>query len=722
LPDFVNVRNVLTNYAGVGTGSSGITAPLVSKGYFVAYDFINSGLTAPERTAILTRLGGSNVLGKFGTPSNNNNQTFINYGARGLYALLAGNTANLNSALNSLRSGYTNNTTDDGFMTDGDRYLNYTMGPMAPFLNAYRNGSGDATGTAQFVNVAEQHAQYALGIRMPNGLSPSFHNSDTVPIVIQELSRSISDSQLRAAVLWYAEELGAFSWSGWTNALNNQNGWTDLFWTVATDVAPAAPTWSPTYFSGGQAKISVFRNDWGTDSNYLAITAGIDNSSSFAQHDTGAITLVAEGTQVLVEPGYSRYNGFLGIGADSAMPNTPAGGSPNLVTSNAIEHNVLLARNTGSSSWGIGNGNAQAITTTNTTVTNRLDSMENGSFKGVADFSTLRTTYGGSGAGSSVQVRRSTAMINESSTDRGYFSMADSFRRTNSTNKDVALNLIGKSTAANTSIMANAVDYKKIRWTVDSYLGTYSATNNPGLPASLILGFPYNQTIDGQVIAHIVSSGSMNAVAQDTSWMIENWGVFIQTQRMRVSLTNIDRGAFLTLFETGAANASSRWTVTPLSGTDYAAARIVSLDGWTDWHLSQTSSTNVHATSVGASLSIDSGALVSNAQYAYLRKVSSTLDSAMVSRGTTLSSAGTLIFSANNPVTTSLLFSNLAGGEISGTISMDDYTNNTVLTFNLPAPITSVTYNGAPLATFTASTVTIPSAAGVESASFVINF
>jgi len=75
------------------------------------------------------------------------------------------------------------------------------------------------------------------------------------------------------------------------------------------------------------------------------------------------------------------------------------------------------------------------------------------------------------------------------------------------------------------------------------------------------------------VIAHIVSTDPMDAVAHDTSWSIDNWELFIQTQRMRIGVSNTDMGAILTFFETGAANDASQWSVNPMSGSDYAAAR-----------------------------------------------------------------------------------------------------------------------------------------------------
>lgn len=716
--DFQQVKDVLTHYAHV-TGGNSLSRPLVAMNYFTAFDLINAGLTAAERTAIQTRLD-AEVLSHLGSVSRVSNHFFINHGARGFYAMLSGNQANLEAAVAKLREGYDAVTTNDGFFTDGDRYLNYTLGSMPAFWNAYKNHAGDAVGTAQYQQAAEQHARYALGIRMPNGLSPTFHNSDNMPIFVTGFSRLITDPALKAATVWYAEQLGDFQWNGYTNALNQDGSRTDLVWATDYSAGSRAPDWSPTYFSGGQAKISTFRNDWGPDSNYLATIAGIDGNSfpvSFGHHDTGAITLAANGAQIIVEPGYARFNGIIfGIGADPPMPNTPPNNNPggNLNTKLAIEHNVLLARHTGTTDWGIGNGATQSLDTNEITITNRLDSGERGNFKGVFDFSTLRSSYTGSGAGSGVQTRRSTGMINESVGDRGYFVMADSFRSSDGVNKDFAVNLIGKSRPENTEILVDTPSYKKVRWAVTDYFGV---TSN----GAQLSGPPYNRPTNGQVIAHLVSTDPFDAVAHDTSWTIDNWGIFIQTQRMRVGVTNTDMGAILTFFETGAANDASEWTVSPLSGSGYAAARIDSLDGWSDWHISQTSPNDVHSATAGNLLSIDSGAFGSDAQYAYLRRVHGKVDSAMLSRGTTLSAHGDQILSADQPVTTSLLLSELGSGEIHGTLSMDGYSHNTSLTlWGLRGEIHRLIYNGAALNSFDGKTITLPYIAGTTSVPFIV--
>src|SRR5207247_1550813 len=149
--------------------------------------------------------------------------------------------ADLDSAMGNLRTGFDAVTPNDGFFTDGDRYLNYTLGSMPAYLNAYKNSSGDAAGSQQYVHVAEQQARYALGIRLPNGTSPSFHNSDNMPIAVQELSRMINDPALKSATVWYAEQLNGFGWGNWTNALNNDGTYTDLLWSVDHSAGAAPP-------------------------------------------------------------------------------------------------------------------------------------------------------------------------------------------------------------------------------------------------------------------------------------------------------------------------------------------------------------------------------------------------------------------------------------------------------------------------------------------------
>ena len=694
--DLSSVASVLSNYARITSGST-ITEPEIGQNYFQAFDFINAGLDATQRAAVTSRLSGSNVLGQLGNPLQVNNQQLKQASSRAFAALLFNNDSEIDTQLGRIRDSLGYNSTDDGGYTDGLRYLNYSIAQFAPFVVAYRNHTGVDLGT-----YIEPFVRMGLGVRMPNGLTPSAHNSDNTALAIHQFAQVIGDSSLKAATAWNVTQLGTHDWTTWTNVVNNDWTYTDFFALGDFSVAPAAPNWSPTYFSGGQAQAATFRSDWGTSSHYLNLSAGIDGAgiAGFTQHDTGSLTLCANGTQVLVEPGYNR----------SGLAHSPGG----FDSSRATEHNVLLARDAGNSTWGIGNGTSQTNTGTTVSTTNRLDSAEHGSFKGAADFVSLRATYGGSSAGNDVQARRSAAFVNED-----YFVVADSVRRTDSTNKDFAVNLIGKSKAADTQIVTNSAAYMQLRWAVNDYDGD---GYNGGVTVS---GYPYNQTQNGQVIAHVVGStnGSLS-VAQDTTWMHETYDHYQQTQRLRVAMSNVPQAAFLTIFELGTYNAASQLAVSSFSGELHASARAVNAAaGWTDWIISQTSSSNVHATGAGAQVSIDGGALDSDAQFAYLRRVGGAPDSVMLSRGTNLSSDGQQILSWDNPATVSLLLATLADGQISGTLSMDDFTNNSVLTLcGLPGEIISVSYDGSALASFTDDAVTFPSVGGAVSAPFVVTF
>lgn len=703
--DLASVVDVLSNYARA-TGGTTITRPEVVQNYYQAFDFINAGLTAEQRTAITSRLSGSNVKGSITAPLQINNQRLKYASTRAFGALLFNDKTDLDAQLVRINQSLGANTTDDGGYTDGLRYLNYGIAQFAPFAVAYAHHAG-----VSLAPQAEQFVRMGLGMRLPNGTTPSAHNNDNAPVAISHLTRLIADADLKAAALWNTTALGGHDWTTWTNVVNNDWTYTDFFALTDFSVAPAAPTWSPTFFSGGQAQAATFRNGWGTTSHMINISAGIDGASGagFVHHDTGGLTVAANGTQVLVEPGYNR----------TGLSTTPSG----FDSSPATAHNVFLARDTGNATWGIGDGNAQTNAGTSVTTTNRLDAAERGDSKGVADFVTLRATYGGSSAGNDVQARRSVAMLNESGTAGGYFVVADAARRTDSTNKDFAVNLVGKSTAADTEIVSASATLVQLRWAVDGYAGDGF---NGG---QTMTGVPYTQPQSGQVVAHIVASqGATLAVAQDTTWMMENYNVYLQTQRLRVSATNLADVAFLTILEPGAFGAAIRLGVTPLSGTGFAAARVTDdAAGWTDWMISQTSATDVHATTAGALVSIDAGALVSDAHYAYLRRRGAILDSAVLSRGTSLAAGGAALLQWSHPVTASVLLGTAADPVLRGTLSADDLVADTMLTLvmdNLLAGhrIGSATLDGQPLSFTNGSGTSTVTLAGATGGRFVIAF
>jgi len=707
--DLASVVDVLSNYARV-TGGSTLTRPELVQNYYQAFDFINAGLATAERQAITSRLSGSDVKGTitglFNEPTQINNQRLKHASTRAFGALLFDDKSDLDTQLSRINSSLGANSTDDGGYTDGLRYLNYGIAQFAPFAVAYANHTGVSLGPQ-----VEQFARMALGVRLPNGTTPSAHNNDNAPVAISQFSRLITDPQLKAASVWNTTAIDGHDWTSWTNVVNNDWTYTDFFALTDFSVAPAAPNWSPTSMSGGQAQVATFRNDWGTTSHMINLSAGIDGASGagFVHHDTGGLTVAANGTQVLVEPGYNR----------TGLSTTPSGFNSSLATA----HNVLLARDHGTSTWGIGDGSTQTNVGTTVTTTNRLDSAERGDHKGVADFVTLRASYGGSAAGNDVQARRSVAMHNESEADGGYFVVADSARRTDATAKDFAVNLIGKSTAANTEILTASATLVQLRWAVNSYAGDGF---NGG---QIINGVPYNQVQNGQVVAHVVASADAAlSVAQDTTWMKENYDRYLQTQRLRVAATNLERVAFLTILEPGEFGAPVQFDVTPLSGTGFAAARIVNAaEGWTDWVLSQVSSSDVHATLAGDLVRIDGGALASDAQYAYLRRTGATLDSAFISRGTSLAAADRTLLQWSHPVTASLLFGSAADPVLRGTLSGDDLVADTVLTLSMADllaghRVESATLGGRSLLFSNADAISTVTLAGADGGQFEITF
>lgn len=161
--DLSSVTSVLKNYAKC-VGGTNITKPEVAMSYYLAFDYVNAGINATDRSAITTRLSGSNVqgtLGNFLMPSNN--QQAKRAATRGFGALLFNNDAEIDSMLSSLNSSFASNTTDDGGYTDSqNHYFNYMSHQVPEFLVAYKNHTGVNLGPniTPFVTMgaAQRHA------------------------------------------------------------------------------------------------------------------------------------------------------------------------------------------------------------------------------------------------------------------------------------------------------------------------------------------------------------------------------------------------------------------------------------------------------------------------------------------------------------------------------------------------------------------------------------
>ncbi|MCX5662781.1 MAG: PEP-CTERM sorting domain-containing protein [Planctomycetota bacterium] len=659
--DKTAVTSVLTTYAKV-PGGTVITRPEVVQGYYQAFDFINAGLSATERTNVTSRLSGSNVKGTitglFNEPTQVNNQKLKHASTRALGALLFNDNTDIDTQLGRINASLATNTTNDGGYTDSqNHYQNYAIAQFAPFLKAYKNETGINLGA----NI-KPLVDMSLGMRLPNGTNPSLHNGFNSPVGIHQYASLISDSAVRAAALWNVTQVAGHDWTSWTNIVNNDWTYTDFMAVTDFSTTPAAPNWSPTFHSTGQSKNAAFRNDWTTTSDYLGITGGIDGASGagFVHYDTGEIYIAARGTNVIVGPGYDRRD----------LSNTPSGFNASLAT----EHNIILAKDTGGATWGAGNASAQTNTGTTSVLTNRLDSTEKGNFKGVSDFASLDWNYGaGSSAGNDVSGRRNTAFANE-----GYFIVADNFTRTDATNKDFAFNLVGKGTR---TTITNTTGLIEVKWEVANY-GTY---NN----GATISGPPYNAAQNGQVIEHIVGTGNMT-LATDTTWMHENYNLYQVTNRMRASITNAASGGFISILETGTAGSASKFAITNLSTANYAAAKVVNAtDGWTDDIMSQATAT---------SRTFDT--VTSDARYAYVRFVGSTINSLMIAQGTTVANSGSNVIVATSPITLSLLFDWNHPGSVLGNVSADNFTANTELRLYGLSDILSATINGSAI-TFT---------------------
>ncbi|MCX5659476.1 MAG: hypothetical protein NTW19_07105 [Planctomycetota bacterium] len=649
-------------------GGTEITKTEPTTSYLMAYDFLRAApVSAADRAtieasllAVANTLGGGlsdyNVRGKVG-------------GTRGLAGVVLGNQALLNQGLADLQNHFNYSTTNDGWFTDSQgHYLNYTLAHITAFARAYQQGSG----VDLFANL-KPYADMTIGMRLPNGAVPNVSNGTITPVAVNMLS-AIAGPAANANLIWNLTT-GSGSTSGphafdVTNVINNDGTFTNSFVLTDFSVAPQAPSTSPTFITRGQSGVSVFRNDWGTSSNYLMLSPGVDSPASVgtfngipaipgatfpayhSQNDTGEILVAAKGVYILAAPGYDRRD----------LSNSPAGYDPK----RADWHNVVLVDgNVGTLPGPAGSipnsenpleyGGPNLGRTTRPgdfTHTSRLDSAERGNFKGVNDFSSLVLHY------NDADVRRSIAFPNED-----YFVVADAMNSASS--HAYAFNLVGRGTQ---TVLTSTPSLVEVKWELEGK----------------------------QVIEHLLSTHAMS-LGTTQLWMMNTYNVFEQTQRMQAGIS-ADHAGFLSLIETGNAGDPSRYNITNRSTATLTAMTVASpLDGWTDTIFAQ-----------GAMGPQSAGPLSGDAQFAYAREKAGRLDSVMISVGQHLAFNGAEVFDASAPVTLSLL---LGHDGILGTISSDDLAPGTLLRFFHIPGIASATLDGLALEFTNAggySSVTLP--------------
>lgn len=624
-------------------GGTHITRPEALTSYLSAYDFIRMApevdLPAATRSLIEGRL-----LAQAQSLDDGNN-TYSNARAkvgatRGLAGLLLADQPLLDLALDDLAGHFVYSTTDDGWFTDGHgHYLNYTLRHVGLFARAYQQGSG----VDLYANL-QPYADMSIGLRMPDGGTPNVSNGLHTPVAIHLLSGT-SDLEARAEMLWYASTAptSPYPWASITNVLNNDGSYASFFALVPFDAAPQAPDRSPTFFAPGQSQVTVFRHDWGPQSDYLLLSPGIDSPpwvvdpntnppleipAFHAHNDTAEIQLAARGQYILVAPGYERDD----------LSNSP---SP-LDSKYPHWHNVVLVDGTlGTGIFGVLD-EGMRMRPEDFEHTHRLDSTEYGGYAGVSDFATLRTRYNG------VDVTRSIAFPGED-----YFVVAD--QMDGDAVHEYGFNLVGRGTQ---TVLVDTPERMAVRW---EYGGA-------------------------QVIEHLVSTHAM-ALSTDSQWMHVTFNQFEPTQRMYAAISASD-AQFLSVLETGEAGAPSQLSIEKLSAaSDYLAIRVAHAgDGWLDTILSQPGNQLRTA-----------GALTSDARYAYVRALEDVCQAAMMAQGTQFAVDGQMLFESDAPLTLSLL---LLDDEVLGTVSADALVAGTELRIFDRGEIVSATLDGTPLAFF----------------------
>lgn len=618
-------------------GGTFITRPEVLTSYLSAYDFIRGAsqtdLPNATRQVIESRL--LTVTQSLGNGNNTySNARGKNGATRALAGVLLGDQALLDQGLTDLQGHFDYSTTDDGWFTDGHgHYLNYTMRHVALFARAYEQGSGvDLTANLK------PYIDMTIGLRKPDGTTPNVSNGLNFPVGIHMLMPTAS-SESAANIRWYIENTDPhpYSWTS-TNLTNNDHTYSSSFALADVGgVAAAAPSMSPTFFGPGQSKVTVFRNDWGSTSDYLLLSPGIDSPSfefhsenppidlsipAFHSHpDTGELLLSSQGKYILVAPGYGRDD----------LSNSP----PVIDVKNPTWHNVVLV------DGGVGaNSDGRKTRPEDFVHTHRLDSNELGNFVGVSDFATLEMNY------TDTSVRRSTAFPGED-----YFVVAD--RMQSASSHDYGFNLVGRGTR---TVLSSDPNYVAVQWEFEG----------------------------AQVIEHLIASDSLT-LTTDSIWMHDTFNDFEMTQRITATMTAQD-GLFLSVLETGVAGSASQLGITQLASSDqFLAAQVAhATDNWVDSILVQQT----------AGILFAAGGIETDAEYAYARRVDGMLASLMMANGSEFSVDGTSLLESSSALTMSLLFGD---EEIRGTISGDGLVPGTELLLYDQLPLATALLDGAPI-------------------------
>jgi hypothetical protein len=605
-------------------GGTFITRPEVLTTYLSAYDFIRGAsltdLSLATRTQIESRLT------TLAQSLDNGNGTFSNArgkigGTRALAGVLLQNQGLLDTGLTDLNGHFAYSTTDDGWFTDSQgHYLNYTLRHVSLFTRAYQQGSG----VDLYPNI-KPYLDMIVGTRLPDGTTPNVSNGLVLRSGVSLLSSS-TDTAAASLAMWTLTSGTPANYDGYngTNILNNVNDPSTFFGLVDwSNVSPQGPATSPTFLTTGQSRVSVFRTDWSTTSDYLMMSAGVDSPGTLfepilslpafhSHNDTGEILVAAKGQYILVSPGYNRTD----------LPTSP----PGMNLQVADHHNVILVDgNVGTTTASIGGGPnlGQFQRPENFVHTNRLDSTEFGNFKGVSDFASLQMNY------NNTEVRRDTAFANED-----YFVVAD--RMMSGTSHTYGFNLIGRGTQ---TVIQNSPDHMEVTWELNG----------------------------ASVRQHLYSTGSMSLLT-DTKLMHVTFGQFETTYRMLANITGQNE-LFLSVMETGEAGQASLLDITELAVVAGALGLRVDhlTELWVDTIMTQL-----------GHQSITAGSLTTDANYGYLRETSSGLESVMIAEGTFVDQMGNDLIELTHLSTLSLTFQT---DLVLGTISADNFVAGTDLRF-----------------------------------------